>query len=309
MQRQFRLMAMSFNVCLASWWFWMKGDWLLCPPAAWGHCCSWAQEHLLCPLPWTCVLAREIVSNVGWAALSHTLFCIKHFPPWKLPWLTANFKIIINVFAQGFWNLISLFWTVLKSVCLEKQKIPPWHLLSPFIGFHWKGKILAGFAGLHPPVATDAAAEDKPQALQREQLVLGCIKAPPGHEWVYVGTGWAAEHGRTQPAGDKGLCSVPAHSLFLLLTQACLHPDSRAAWTGLPFPSSLVSSGKFHSLTEIWMGVTSRGQLAQRDFHLTFWKHRVQDSGSATPHPERVAGCACSRVRICRLSVFIRRLV
>lgn len=104
---------------------WNEGDWLLCPPAAWGHCCSWTQEHLLCPLPWTRVPARDIVSNVGWAALPRTLFCIKHFPPWKLPWLTAHFKIVINVFAQGFWNLISLFWTLLKSVCLEKQKIPP----------------------------------------------------------------------------------------------------------------------------------------------------------------------------------------
>lgn len=91
-----------------------EGDCFLCPPAAWGHCCSVGQEHLLLPTPRTRVLAREIVSNVGWAALPHALFCIKHFPPWKLPWLTAHFKIIINVFAQGFWNLISLFWTALS---------------------------------------------------------------------------------------------------------------------------------------------------------------------------------------------------
>lgn len=59
-------------------------------------------------------------------------------------------------------------------------------LLSPFAGFHWKGKIPAGFAGLHPPGATGAAAEDKPQAQQRKQLVLGCTKAPPGQGWVHV---------------------------------------------------------------------------------------------------------------------------
>lgn len=41
-------------------------------------------------------------------------------------------------------------------------------LLSSFIGFHWKGKILMGFAGLHPPGATGAAFEDKPQGSAKE---------------------------------------------------------------------------------------------------------------------------------------------
>lgn len=80
-------------------------------------------------------------------------------------------------------------------------------LLSPFIGSHWKGKILTGFAGLHPPGATDAAAENKPQALQREQLFLGCIKAMGGFMLA-----------------QTGLLSMAG-----LLTQVCLHPDS---WVG-----------------------------------------------------------------------------
>jgi len=41
-------------------------------------------------------------------------------------------------------------------------------LLSSFVGFHWKGKILAGFAGLHPPDATGAALEDKPWGSVKE---------------------------------------------------------------------------------------------------------------------------------------------
>lgn len=114
-------------------------------------------------------------------------------------------------------------------------------LLSPFVGFHWKGKIQAGFAGLHPPAATDAAAEDKPQALQREQLLLGASS------WPQVGLCWyrlAAEHGRTR-CWWQGAVQCPSTQLALTPDPACLHPASCAGWTGLPFPSSLVSFGKF----------------------------------------------------------------
>ena len=41
-------------------------------------------------------------------------------------------------------------------------------LLSSFVGFHWKGKIPMGFAGLHPPGATGAAPEDKPWGSAKE---------------------------------------------------------------------------------------------------------------------------------------------
>lgn len=99
-----------------------EGDCLLHPPATWGLHCSGPRSLCFCPLPQTRVLAREIVSNVVWTALPLTLFCIKHFPPWKLPWLTAYFRIIINVFAQGFWNLISLFWTALSVFVWRNRK-------------------------------------------------------------------------------------------------------------------------------------------------------------------------------------------
>lgn len=110
----FTLTAMSFGVCLPSWWLGRKGIAFSVPLQPGDTAVLWARSICFCLLPRTRVLAREIVSNVGWAALPHALFCIKHFPPWKLPWLTAHFKIIINVFAQGFWNLITLFWTALS---------------------------------------------------------------------------------------------------------------------------------------------------------------------------------------------------
>lgn len=55
-------------------------------------------------------------------------------------------------------------------MCLSRETENPSMtcLLSSFVGFHWKGKIPMGFAGLHPPDATGAASEDKPRGSAKE---------------------------------------------------------------------------------------------------------------------------------------------
>lgn len=72
--------------------------------------CTWRQSDVSVPTYYGGLsLPSSLLPYLPTLSLLH----INHSPPWKLPWLTAYFKIIINEFAQGFWNLISLFWTAL----------------------------------------------------------------------------------------------------------------------------------------------------------------------------------------------------